>query len=320
MFFLLYGEDTFRSRKRLAAMRERFSATRDATGLNAVVLRAKEADADAVAEALFASPFLAEKKLVVLDGFLRSPAADQERIKAALEKMPESTNVVFFEDAGAAALAKSPLLPLLAAQKFTEECVPLSGAQLERSFVDECAAQGVTVSPKTARIVLSIVGEDPWQLHEEAAKLCAHAKATGAAVITESDVSLLVAGAREESLFSLIDACTEGRCADAMTMLERMLGSGVSELQVVAMLEKQYRTLIAVADLVARGERDKNAVARRLGIHPFPASKAMAAVRRHSPAALRARYDELLEMERKMKTSAGAPDALLGLFMAKLAA
>src|SRR5512142_2878911 len=101
MFFLLYGEDTYRSKKRLAAMRERFSATRDATGLNASVLRAKDADVDAVCEALFSSPFLAEKKLVILDGFLRSPAADQERIKDALARKPESTNAIFFEDVGA---------------------------------------------------------------------------------------------------------------------------------------------------------------------------------------------------------------------------
>lgn len=301
-------------------MRERFSATRDASGLNASVLRAKDADVDAVSEALFASPFLAEKKLVVLEGYLRAPAVDQERIKDALERKPESTNVIFFEDVGAAALAKSPLLPLLAAQKFTEECAAQSPAQLERSLIDDCAAQGVTLPPRTARAVMAIVGDDPWQLHEEAAKLSAYAKATGAAAVTDAMVGLLVSGAREESLFALIDACTEGRCADAMTMLERMLEAGVSELQVVVMLEKQYRTLIAAADFVERGERDKNVIAKKLGIHPFPAGKALAAARRHSPADLRARHSELLEIERQMKTSAGAPNALLGLFMAKMAA
>ncbi|MEY4744390.1 MAG: hypothetical protein RL272_335 [Candidatus Parcubacteria bacterium] len=320
MFFLLYGEDTYRSKKKLAAMRERFSATRDASGLNTRALRAKEDDIDAVSEAVFASPFLAEKKLVVLEGYLRAPAADQERIEAMLGRKPESTVAIFFEDVGAAGLSKSPLLPFLARQKFTEECTALTGAQIERALVDECASQGVTLPPKTARAILSVVGEDSWQLHEEASKLCAYAKATGATAVTDAAVGLLVAGAREESLFALIDACTEGRCADAMSMLERLLDTGTSELQVVAMLEKQYRTLIAAADFIERGERDKNVVAKRLGIHPFPAGKAMAAARRHSPASLRARYGVLLEIERQMKTSAGAPNALLGLFMAKMAA
>lgn len=320
MFFLLYGEDTFRSRKKLAAMRERFSATRDASGLNALVLRAKEADADRVAEALFASPFLAERKLVVFEGFLSAPAALQEAVAGMLGRKPESTVAIFHEDGGPADFAKSALLPLLKDQKFTEEFAPLSGAQVEKVVIDECAAQGVAISPRTVRALLSVVGTDAWQLHEEIGKLCAYAKATKAAAIDEAMLAQLVTGVREESLFALVDACTEGRCGDASVLLERLLNAGTSELQVVAMLGKHYRTLIAVADLVERGERDKDAVARRLGIHPFPASKAIAAVRRLSPASLRARYEELLEIERGVKTSAAKPIALLGLFLAKASA
>lgn len=320
MFFLLYGEDTFRSRKKLAAMRERFSATRDASGLNALVLRAKEADADRVAEALFASPFLAERKLVVFEGFLSAPAALQEAVAGMLGRKPESTVAIFHEDGGPADFAKSALLPLLKDQKFTEEFAPLSGAQVEKIVIDECAAQGVAISPRTVRALLSVVGTDAWQLHEEIGKLCAYAKATKAAAIDEAMLAQLVTGVREESLFALVDACTEGRCGDASVLLERLLNAGTSELQVVAMLGKHYRTLIAVADLVERGERDKDAVARRLGIHPFPASKAIAAVRRLSPASLRARYEELLEIERGVKTSAAKPIALLGLFLAKASA
>lgn len=320
MFFLLYGEDTFRSRKKLAAMRERFSATRDASGLNALVLRAKEADADRVAEALFASPFLAERKLVVFEGFLSAPAALQEAVAGMLGRKPESTVAIFHEDGGAADFAKSPLFALLKGQKFSEEFAPLAGAPVEKIVIDECAAQGVTISPRTVRALLSVVGTDAWQLHEEIGKLCAYAKATKAAAIDEAMLAQLVTGVREESLFALVDACTEGRCGDASVLLERLLDAGTSELQVVAMLGKHYRTLIAVADLVERGERDKDAVARRLGIHPFPASKAIAAVRRLSPASLRARYEELLEIERGVKTSAAKPIALLGLFLAKASA
>lgn len=320
MFFLLYGEDTFRSRKKLAAMRERFSATRDASGLNALVLRAKEADADRVAEALFASPFLAERKLVIFEGFLSAPAALQEAVAGMLGRKPESTVAIFHEDGGSADFAKSALFPLLKDQKFTEEFAPLAGAQMEKIVVDECAAQGVTISPRTVRALLSVVGTDAWQLHEEIEKLCAYAKATKATAIDEAMLALLVTGVREESLFALVDACTEGRCGDASVLLERLLDAGTSELQVVAMLGKHYRTLIAVADLVERGERDKDAVARRLGIHPFPASKAIAAVRRLSPVSLRERYEELLEIERGVKTSAAKPIALLGLFLAKASA
>lgn len=301
-------------------MRERFSATRDASGLNTAVLRVKEANTDRVAEALFSSPFLAERKMVVLEGFLSASVADQETLVGMLGRKPESTVVVFYEAAGSADFAKSPLLPLLKEQKFTEEFAALSGVALERHVIEECAARGVTLAPRAARQLVAAVGADAWQLHEDVEKLCAYAKATGAPAVDEAMLSLLVTGAPEESIFALVDACTEGRGGVAAVMLERLLDSEASELQVVTMLGKHYRTLIAVADLVERGERDKDAVARRLGIHPFPASKAIAAVRRLSPVTLRARYAELLDIERGVKTGAAKPIALLGLFLARASA
>lgn len=330
MFFLLFGEDTFRSRQKLASMRAQFAQKRDATGLNAGQLRAREASLEEVGAEMFASPFLAERKLLVLEGFLSAPAAMQTGLVEMLGRKPETTNVIFFEDAGSEDLAKSALLPLLKTQKFTEECVRMSGAALETFVIEECAAQGASIGAREARALVGVVGTDSWALHEEIAKLCAYAggvaAAAGAAaangskvIITAAMLDTLTPGAREESLFALVDACVEGRCGDAASMLERMLDAGTSELQILTMLQKQYRTMIAVGDLVMRGERDKNVVARRVGIHPFPASKAIAAAHRFAPAVLQARYDELLEIERQIKTSAAKPNALLGLWLAKMA-
>lgn len=322
MFFLVYGEDTYRSKKKLAALRERFSATRDSSGLNTVHLREADvrsgkegAELDPVAEALFASPFLAERKLVILDGFLSLAERDQERLADMLGRKPESTVVIFHEAAGAEALSKASLYPLLAKQKFSEECKPLVGAQLERALIDEAAAAGVKLSPRAARAIVETVGADSWQVHAELDKVCAFARASGKNEIVDDMLRMLVPGARERSLFAFLDACTDGRCAEAAIMLEELIGGGTSELQIIAMLEKHYRTLIAVADLVERGARDKDTIARTLGIHPFPASKAIVAVRKHRPTALRRRHGELLDIERAAKTGT-KPKVLLSLFVA----
>lgn len=319
MFFLLYGEDTFRSRKKLASMREQFSVKRDATGLNASHLRAREVSLEQIGEALFASPFLAERKLVVMEGFLSAPAAMQEGIVEMLKRKPETTNVIFYEDGGSDDYAKSALLPVLKAQKFTEECVKMGAAGLVGFVMEECAAAGVTIGQQEAAILVSVVGNDSWALHEEVAKLCAYAGAQGKTAVTREMLNTLIPGAREESIFTLVDLCVDGRCSEASSMLERMLDNGTSELQILAMLQKQYRTLIAVVDLVQRGDRDKNSVARRVGIHPYPASKAIASVHKYKLPVLRARYDELLEIERQIKTSAARPNVLLGVWLAKMA-
>src|SRR6188474_1509189 len=146
MYFLIHGEDGFRARKTLAAMREQFTAKRDATGLNTVVLRYPGADISDAAEAIFASPFLAEKKMVVLEGFLAASDADQKTLAEALARKPESTVAVFFENEGADAFKKAALYALLAGQKFSVECATLAGPQLLRFVIDECAAAGTAIA------------------------------------------------------------------------------------------------------------------------------------------------------------------------------
>lgn len=327
MHFVVYGEDTYRSRKKLASLAERFSATRDASGLNVAVCRAGETTADAAAEAVFASPFLAEKKLVILKGFLQASKADQEKVGDALARQPGSTIVILYEDAGAGTLGKSALFAALAAEKFSEEFPPLTSAAAEKFVVDECAVAGAGIEPKASRLLVANVGVDAWQLHEEASKLAAYAAAVGARVVTEETVRGLAAGGREEPIFTFIDACAEGRSGDAVKLLERLLDAGVAELQIVAMLAKHYRSAIAAGDLAARGKGDgrlswpdAQTVARTLGIHPLPAGKALAFARKRRPESLRAGYERLIEIERAFKSGGPRPKVTLALFAAKLGA
>lgn len=319
MYFLVYGENTHASRAHLASLRTRFMETRDASGMNVVRLQAKDADVERVAEEIFASPFLAERKMLVLEGFLGRPAAEQTRIKDLLERKPESTVVVFFEEGHDKGLAKSPLYPLLAKQKFTSEHPSMDGADRSRRIQDVCRKEKVKVSPGAVRMLSTAVGDDPWRLESELAKACAYAASHGG-TLDEGTVQALVPGSQEESVFAFIDACLEGRGGEATRLLESLLATGMSEIQVAAMLLKQFRTLAAVRDLMDRGERSKEAIARTLGIHPFPAGKAMVIARRFAPGVLRRLHAQLLDIDRAMKTGSGRITVLLDMFTARLAA
>lgn len=320
MYFLIYGEDGFRARKTLAAMREQFSTKRDASGLNSMILRYSDSDIDAAAEAVFASPFLAEKKMVVLEGFLGAGETDQKKLAEAVERKPDSTIVVFFEDGGSDDFKKSALFPLLAKQKFSVECASLAGPQLLRFVMDECVAAGLAIGPMAAQKLIGLVGTDTWQLHHESVKLCAYAAADGRKEVGEDDVALLVSGGHDDSIFAFLDACVEGRASAAATLLEELFLAGVAELQIVSMLIRQLRTIIAVQDLMASGERDKAAIASKLGIHPYPTSKAMILSKKYRFEALKSHYKELVDIDRQLKTGGSKPKVLLDLFTVHMAA
>lgn len=319
MYFLVFGEDSFRSRRKLAALRERFSATRDASGMNLSLFTS--GDAMEAAEAIRTSPFLAEKKLVVLDGFLRSNTATQTLIEEAVARKPDSANVIFFEDAGAEDLTKSPLFADLKAQKFTEEFAPLAGQAAEKFAQEEAAAAGASFAPRAARLFIELVGGDSWLIHNEAAKLAAFAMAEGDGSVIESHhVRSLVNDGREESLFAFLDACTEGRCADATSMLEKLLYSGSTEAQLITMLTKQFRAAIAARDMADRGRADAATLAKSIGMHPYAATKAIAFARKHSLPALIRRYEQLVTMEHAFKSGGPKSKVTLSLFAAEAAA
>ena len=318
MYFLIYGNDSYKSKATLTAMRERFSVQRDSSGLNSAYYRYKEAKIDTVAEAIFATPFLAEKKLVVLEGFLKAPAAEQKKIVEYLEKKPESTTVIFFEGFGAKEIKKSALHEILVSQKFTSEHSLLSGAQLSNHVKNVCKQNEVTITPRAIQALLSVVSDNAWRLEKELEKLCAYASTQDTKEISEEIVHEMIEATQEDSVFEFLDACTEGRKKKAVELLEGLFTSGMSEIQVTALLTKQFRTLIAVKDLMERGTKDKYIIAKEVGVHHYPASKAMVTCRRFSPGALKMFHSRLLDIDKSMKTGGGDRRVLLNIFTTRL--
>ncbi len=317
MFFLLHGLDSYRSQKKLASLRAKFKADRDPSGLNEQVMRADRDSLEMVAEALHASPFLAERKLVVLEGFLGANKELQEKIADILVGKPDSTVAILYHDD--AASKASVLYKLLKDQKFTEEFCALDNNQLIGFIAAECAEVGVQIDVRACHELASAVGADSWALRQEAHKLCAYAQSHDKKMVTVPMVREMIETAVEDSVFAFLDACTQGRTRDAVNLLEKMVSAGTNELQILAMLHRQLRSMIGVKDLLQRGVGDKNEIARQLGIHPYPAGKAMTNVRNLPIDGLEKMLGELVEMERRFKTGQGKLKAEIGLFAAEMA-
>ncbi len=319
MYFLLYGEDTYRSRKTLVRMEAKFRADRDATGMNAARIAAKGTTVDDVAAVVFATPFLAEKKLVVLDGFLKASKDLQEAVVGFLERKPDSTTIIFYEEGSAEDFKKSALFSVLKDVEYTTEHAALSPVQAQKLVTETCRELGLSISSRAAQDFVAAVGKLSWQRETELEKLCAYAAATGAKEIDGQMIRDLVPTAQEEDMFAFIDACLAGKAKDSIVLLEAMLASGASEIQVVAMLSKHFRNLVAIRDCMDRGIMDKHLVAKEVGMHQFPAGKAIQACRRFSSEEVRALHAQVLDVDRALKTTSGKSKILLETFVVRLA-
>jgi DNA polymerase-3 subunit delta len=303
MFLLIYGDDTFRSRRTLIATRQRFLAQRDPTGLNMVTLAGGYSGVDVLRE-LASAPFLSEKRMVVIEDFLEKDEQDQAQVADVLGHLPESTVAVFFEGGGTKALAKSPLFPLLRTQKYSIIHEPLSPFQAEAFVMQESAASGTTFAAGAARALVTAVGAESARLHAECGKLSAYALSQERTEITVGDVRLMVAGEEEVPIFEFVDAILSGNPRVAALAVARAERLGIVAPQLLHLLERQLRLLIQAKGAAATG-MDPAAFVTAAGVHPFAAKKAYAAAKKYAQEPLVRRHASLVDIDKAFKSGEG---------------
>lgn len=323
MIVYLYGADTFRSRQYLAQSIAKFRRERDPDGYNVIRLDAlTKAEAGRLLDELNASPFLAERRLVVIENLLS--LSDRYLLNAFLEicqqnKLPKTTAVIVWQGEApsklkeAAALAKR-----LAGEQYAQEFTPLTGAKLRAWVERAAAARGATLTPEALNWLQAQGGGDLWQLNSVLNQVTAW---SAGRAVTLSDLALFGEAKLDDNLFNLVAAVVEGNRATALKLLQYQRRQGEDEAKIFGLLVWQYRTLLMIGDAVER-ERDttSTALAKTLKLHPYVVKKNLGLVRRLPLSRLRAHYRRLLTIDRQTKTGAAPQSLLLDLFIASPAA
>lgn len=326
MIIFLYGPDTYRSRQRLRTLKQAFIKKHDPQGINVVVLDGATLTLERFNAAIKSLGLLSSKRFVVVDGLLGNgrKSAVAKALAEYLEEqpVPEDTIVVFWEgDVSGKAYDRKkrkkeprstqPLLEFLTAQKHAEYFEHLPPAQLKRWALNRFREQGASASPDVTETLISLVGNDLWQLQNEVDKLAAYRQGMD---VGADDVKAFVAGQFDESIFSLTDAIAEKNQGSALGLLQSFLNRGEPPLYLLTMLVRQFRILLAVS-AVAKDEPNHLTVARRLGLHPFVAQKALRQIRYFDRRQLVALFDQLVGIDRRLKTTREDPALLFDQFV-----
>ena len=147
MILFLYGADSYRSLEQLKKMIAKFQADRDPSRLNVVLPEIGEVSVADVLQELHASPFLAEKRMVVLKGLLGSK--DKALQAALLEKIqtnsiPASTILLLWEEGSdfKANNTVKELFALLQKEKYAQCFDVLVGMKLQQFIEEQVKEQG----------------------------------------------------------------------------------------------------------------------------------------------------------------------------------
>lgn len=314
-----------------ARLRELEAALGEAStaALNTSSFDGGRVDLPALMAAAEAVPFLSERRLVVVRGALarggdaesaapkRGRSEADEALAAYLERVPESTDVVFLEaeppPKGTLVRAIEKLATAGRAEVVADQPLDERGAiDLLRDLALE---RGTRIDGEAASTLVGALGSDRRALERELEKLALFAGAGGQ--ITLATVRELVPAADESTIFQLVDAIGARNARGAVRAWRNLLRAGDDPHRMLAMVARQFRLLILAGEL---GGRPPLQMAQALGVPPGVARGLAQTARTWPPGALDRVLGRLVDLDRESKTGGPEIEPALEALVAELVA
>lgn len=158
------------------------------------------------------------------------------------------------------------------------ECTELKGAALTRWIQDAATTQfEKKIGKEAVQLMVELVGSNLALLGQELSKVASYV-----GDLPEIDVEAvrrLVGGWKAETTWAMTDAVRDGRLGEALSHLDKLLGSGESPFRIVGGVSYVFRKM-AVATEIARQGLPLNAALRKAGVFPHDTDGAARYLRR----------------------------------------
>lgn len=318
MLIFLYGEDSFRSQKHLADIVRKFKKDKDPQGLNIATVDC--AEANDVLEQVLALPFLGERRLVIVKNLLSGKTTDLQDafLELLKNKTISETNIVIFWENAAAFKTKAAkeLCAFLQKEKYCQKFDKLKGLELYHWIESRVKEKGGRIDGSAVRFLAAETKNDIWQINSLIEQLVDYKDKEPVAL---ADVGLFLDEKADENIFNLVDAIVARQIKPAYKMIQEQYRIGEDVQFIFAMLLRQFRILLQMRDLFDREDKLTSAVlAKKLDLHPFVVKKSLALIRQYNFSELKKVYNDLLLLDRQIKTGQSTPEILLDLFVVKV--
>lgn len=311
MILFFYGEDDYRLKQKIKALKEKFI---DASlgDTNLAVLSGKTEPYDNIVRQILAMPFLAKSRLIIIENIIKDGKPEvREKIVDFLPKIPTSSVVVFVEEGMPD--KRTSLYKKLNQPKISQEFKLLESGELHRWIKKEVEERGAKIEPEAISKLAEYVGNDLWRLSNELDKLTGYS-----GQVTVDSIELLIKPQIESNVFDLIDNIGAKNKKKSLQELHQLLDSGQNELYILSMIVYQFRNLLIVRDFVERGTNSQWDVAKKAGLHPFVAGKTLAQAKNYTLDELKNIYAKLLDFDCAVKTGRMEAATALDLLTVKL--
>jgi DNA polymerase-3 subunit delta len=330
MIIFLYGEDTFRARRKLNEFKEKFLREIDPSGNSLVTLDGESVSLEKINEAVSPASLLVKKRMIIIENlFSNKSQAIFNQFVNLFKKRGIEDNIIIFLDrvSGAEKLPKykSELFKALAEQKYAQEFKPLSNTEATAWTKKEVELRGGKISASAAAELTSLLGSDLWQISNEIDKLINYKASQKlhlldgekGAIIEAEDVKNLTRGQFDENIFALTDAISARNKQAAARLLEEQVEAGLTESYLLAMIIRQFKILLQIRQALNSGLTSRKII-NLLKLHPFVVQKGINQARNFNLNILKNIFSKLVEIDYNAKSGKADIKSALSLLIAKI--
>jgi DNA polymerase-3 subunit delta len=278
-----------------------FLKNHDAYGLER--FDAEDASAGTIIDALQQLPFLSPKKLIIVN----NPSANKELadlVPELIDRIPTDNDVLFVDPR---IDKRTTLFTFLKKQTALTDFAELDNNALSQWLVSRAKELGFSLDRATALHLIQRVGSNQLQLDQEIKKLGLYNQ-----TITKETVELLTEPTPQSKIFDLLDAFLSSSPKRTIELYRDQRAQRVEPVYILSMLVWQlYNVALAVH---ANPRTEQTLVSS--GMSPYTARNVLRLSASVSKQAIRRIVNDLVEVDRRIKTSADA-DHALELFLLK---
>jgi DNA polymerase-3 subunit delta len=310
--YLFHGDDLFARDEQVARLLKKQGDSASAS-MNVQRFSTESAALGDVAQACAALPFLAGRRIILLDrpGRWCGDAERWERFRELLEGVPASTALVLLEPGVLA--PKSRLLAWAEAHApsvYIKALPAPRGKDFVAWVMRRAQSHGMAMETEAAQLLAELVGEDAEAADHELAKLRDYTGGEGP--VHPEDVEQLTSFHGQTDIFAMVDALGKRQVSAALERLQRLLQEEDPHYAFV-MVIRQFRLLLRAREALDAGQNPLQA----LGVHPFVAGKVTEQARNFHRSDLERIYRRLMEIDLEDKSGGSQLEAtLVGLFAA----
>lgn len=326
MLIYLYGKDTKRSREHVERLVEKFIRERDPERLNVKRVSATEADGSAIQTELMSAPFLASKRMVIVERLLEGGDDDLLQwfqARFVEQEPPADLITVLWEEepvkkSKAGGVVES-LHAVLSKSKFAQFFEPLEGLAREQLVVRMVAERGGSITQEAAVEIARRVA-DEFELSNVIDILVSYVGGPTGQLprpVTKKDADEFLLPDIENTIFAAMDQLSMKNRAAALRSLANVWYADNDPVYIFAMLHRQVRLLFEAREILDDNPTTTDqALAKKLNVHPFVGKKLLNQARRWTRADLISWYDRLIEIDHAIKHGSNDPRVLIDRFVA----